>query len=174
MSEKREIVAIDGPSGVGKSTLSRKIAATLGFTYLDTGAMYRGVACHLVNSGVDLNDEKAVEASLDTLDLELIPAVAEDGDVGVMIGGLDVSRKIRTQEITMAASKVSSLGAVRKKLTRMQQEIGSRGKIVAEGRDTGTVVFPDAAYKFFLDADPGSGRKDGCFSCVRKVKRLTK
>lgn len=154
MSHKQNIVTIDGPSGVGKSTISRKVAAALGFTYLDTGAMYRGVALHLQRRGIDLGDEAAVAAALESLVLELVPAVDENGDVGVIVCGEEVSREIRTPRMSMAASAVSRLGVVRAKLTVMQQEIGSRGMIVAEGRDTGTVVFPQAAHKFFLDAEP--------------------
>ena len=153
MSENREIVTIDGPSGVGKSTISRSIAQELGFTYLDTGAMYRGVACHLVRSGVDLNDEVKIGEVLEDLVLELIPAGPE-GAVGVRLNGVDSSIEIRSARTTMAASQVSALGVVRTKLTRLQQEIGRNGRVVAEGRDTGTVVFPHAFYKFYLDADP--------------------
>lgn len=154
MSEKQNIITIDGPAGVGKSTISRKIAAALGFTYLDTGAMYRGVALFLKKKGIDIKDERAVAAGLEELDLELLPALEEHGDVGVLINGEDVSREIRTPEMSMAASQVSALGVVREKLTLMQRKKGLQGRVVAEGRDTGTVVFPQAAHKFFLDAQP--------------------
>lgn len=154
MLHKQNIVTIDGPSGVGKSTISRKIAAALGFTYLDTGAMYRGVALYLQRLAIDIEDESAVSAAMASLVLELVPAEDENSEVGVIICGENVSNAIRTPQMSMAASAVSRLGVVRKKLTLMQQEIGRRGRIVAEGRDTGTVVFPEAAYKFFLDAQP--------------------
>lgn len=154
MSHKNNIVTIDGPSGVGKSTISRKIAAALGFTYLDTGAMYRGVAWYLQDLNIEMSDEVAVARALTSLNLGLLPAADETCDVGVIINGRDVSRDIRTPHMSMAASAVSKLGVVREKLTTMQQEIGKLGMIVAEGRDTGTVVFPDAAHKFFLDAHP--------------------
>jgi CMP/dCMP kinase len=154
MSERLDIVTIDGPSGVGKSTISRRTAAALGFTYLDTGAMYRAVAWFLNSEGVDVTDEAAVEKGLDSLEIVLLPAEDENSDVGVRVGGKDVSREIRTPEMSMLASRVSALDIVRRKLTAMQQDIGARGKIVAEGRDTGTVVFPGAAHKFYLDADP--------------------
>ncbi len=154
MSDKQNIVTIDGPSGVGKSTISRKVAAALGFTYLDTGAMYRGVALYLHNQGIDTTDEIAVSASLDSLNIELVPARDENSDVGVLVSGEDVSAAIRTPEMSMMASAISKLAVVRKKLTMMQQNIGCKGNIVAEGRDTGTVVFPQAAHKFFLDAKP--------------------
>ena len=155
MSEKREIVTIDGPSGVGKSTLSRKVAAALGYTYLDTGAMYRAVGLCLQRLQIDLTDEQAVESILAGMDLQLFPAEQEDGDVGVVVNGQDVSSAIRTPEAGMLASRVSAIPAVRKRLTEMQQALGQQGKIVAEGRDTGTVVFPDARWKFYLEADLG-------------------
>lgn len=154
MSEKKNIVTIDGPAGVGKSTVSRRVAAAAGFTYLDTGAMYRGVGLFLKEQNVDLTDSTAIEKKLSELSLELQPAADENSDVGVLVNGVDVSREIRTPAMAMVASNVSALGVVRTYLTSMQQEFGVKGKIVAEGRDTGTVVFPDAAFKFFLDAKP--------------------
>jgi len=154
MSEKSEIVTIDGPSGVGKSTLSRQVAAALGYTYLDTGAMYRAVALFLRARRIDLDDEQAVCSTLADLDLQLLPADKEDGDVGVVINGRDESKAIRTPELGMLASRVSAIPAVRARLTAMQRDLGRSGRIVAEGRDTGTVVFPDAAWKFYLEADP--------------------
>lgn len=151
---KQQIVTIDGPSGVGKSTISRKVAAALSYTYLDTGAMYRAVALHLQEGGVELTDDKAVNKSLTDISLELVAPVKGGDDVGVVLNGRDVSVAIRSSEMAMVASAASALPAVRELLTRMQQEIGALGKIVAEGRDTGTVVFPEAAWKFYLDADP--------------------
>ena len=148
------IVTIDGPSGVGKSTISRKIAVKLGFTYLDTGAMYRATGLYLVENQIDETDDVAVKKCLDTISLTLLPAKSEESDVGVLLGDKDVSKEIRTPEMAMVASRVSALGLVREKLTAMQRQIGERGKIVAEGRDTGTVVFPQASNKFFLDAAP--------------------
>ncbi len=153
MSEAgRAIITIDGPSGVGKSTISRKVAARLGFTYLDTGAMYRAVAWYLVDNGIDLEDHAAVESALGEISIELLPAAGEKDDVGVLLNGENISALIRTPEISMLASTVSAIGAVRDVLTALQQQIGEKGGIVAEGRDTGTVVFPGAGYKFYLDA----------------------
>lgn len=154
VKNRQPIVTIDGPSGVGKSTISRRVAATLSFTYLDTGAMYRAVGLQLLNSRVDLSNEVAVRECLQKISLELLPAATEDDEVTVLLDGQDVSVVIRSSEMSMMASKVSALPAVREKLTTMQQEIGNKGQIVAEGRDTGTVVFPGAAWKFYLDADP--------------------
>jgi len=130
------------------------VAAALGYTYLDTGAMYRAVALYLQRLQIDLSDEQAVRATLSALDLQLLPAEGENGDVGVVVGGQDVSSAIRSPEMGMLASRVSAIPAVRERLTEMQQAIGRAGKIVAEGRDTGTVVFPDACWKFYLEANP--------------------
>lgn len=154
MSHKQKVVTIDGPSGVGKSTISKRVAASLSYTYLDTGAMYRAVGLALQEGGVDLEDNSAVRRCLDTISLELVAPSKGHDDVGVILDGRDVSTAIRSPEMAMVASAVSALPAVREKLTRMQQEIGKEGEIVAEGRDTGTVVFPDAAWKFYLDATP--------------------
>ncbi len=151
--EKALIVAIDGPSGVGKSTISRGVAQRLGFTYLDTGAMYRAVAFHLQSHGVDPADSEAVALELENIAIDLQPA-GTDGDVGVVLNGVAIGHLIRTPEISMLASRVSALAPVRAKLTMMQQRIGRNGRIVAEGRDTGSVVFPNAAFKFYLDATP--------------------
>lgn len=151
---RQRIVTIDGPSGVGKSTLSRRLAAVLNYTYLDTGAMYRAVGLKLKEGAVDLGDESALRACLKETSLELMAPVNGGDDVGVILDGRDVSLIIRSQELAMMASTVSALPAVREKLTLMQQEIGKGEEIVAEGRDTGTVVFPNAAWKFYLDASP--------------------
>ncbi len=154
MSEKQNIITIDGPAGVGKSTVSRRVAAALGFTYLDTGAMYRGVGLFLQEQAVDLDDHRSIASALEGLELKMLPAASEKEDVGVLVNGLDVSSKIRTPEMAMLASRVSALAVVRNYLTRLQQSCGKQGRIVAEGRDTGTVVFPSAACKFFLEALP--------------------
>lgn len=152
MSEKLNIITIDGPAGVGKSTVSRMVAAATGYTYLDTGAMYRGVGLFLQEQKADLLDDSVVTTLLAQLDLQLLPAPDKNSDVGVLINQKDVSGEIRTPEMAMVASNVSALPVVRDYLTTMQRSYGERGAIVAEGRDTGTVVFPAAAHKFFLDA----------------------
>lgn len=154
MSEMQNIVTIDGPSGVGKSSVSRKVAAAIGFTYLDTGAMYRGVGWYCLQQGVALDDTGAIAEKLAKLELQLLPAADEESDVGVLINGENVTAAIRTPEMAMVASKVSAVPVVREILTEIQRSYGEKGNIVAEGRDTGTVVFPRAAYKFFLNAEP--------------------
>ncbi len=143
------IITIDGTSGGGKSTVSRMLAAELGYTYLDTGAMYRAVGLQAKEQGVDPADDEQMAALLADLDLRLEPG---DGDTRVLLAGNDVSEAIRTAEMGMVASAVSALPLVRQKLTELQQEMGAQGRLVAEGRDMGTVVFPRARHKFFLDA----------------------
>ena len=143
-----EIVTIDGPSGAGKSTISQTLAANLGYAYLDTGAMYRAVGLQMERSGIDGDDTAALGQLLADIDLQL---KADGGETRVFLDGVNVSGLIRTPEMSMVASRVSAIPAVREKLTQLQREIGNRGQIVAEGRDMGTVVFPQAAWKFFLD-----------------------
>jgi len=154
MCKGLRIVTIDGPSGGGKSTVSRTLAAKLHFTYLDTGAMYRAVAYQCREKGVDLANSEQLAALLQTIQIELLPPAAGEDDVRVLVDGKEVGALLRTQEMGLLASQVSALPLVRKTLTRLQQKIGESGQIVAEGRDTGTVVFPQAAWKFFLDASP--------------------
>jgi cytidylate kinase len=156
MAEKENIITIDGPSGAGKSTISKLLAAKLQYTYLDTGAMYRVVGLQVKRAGLDLAAENANEKLvqlLGTLSLSLAPGEAGQ-ETRAFLDGEDVSGAIRTPEMAMVASRVSAEPAVRKKLTEMQRAIGKNGAIVAEGRDMGTVVFPDAKHKFFLDATP--------------------
>jgi cytidylate kinase len=154
MPGKLDVVTIDGPSGVGKSTVSRRVAQILGYTYLDTGAMYRAVGLFLHEKKVELSDDQAVCAALKNIQIRLLPCTGENDETGVLLNGVDVSAAIRTPAMAMIASQVSALPSVRAKLTALQQEIGAKGKVVAEGRDTGTVVFPAAGHKFFLDAQP--------------------
>ncbi len=156
MAEKKNIVTIDGPSGAGKSTISKLLAARLQYTYLDTGAMYRVVGLQVLRDGLDLEVQGAREklaSLLAALDMTLAPG-EEGRETRAFLNGEDVSDAIRTPEMAMVASRVSAQAEVRKKLTEMQRIIGNNGAIVAEGRDMGTVVFPDAMHKFFLDASP--------------------
>ena len=156
MAEKKNIVTIDGPSGAGKSTISKLLAARLQYTYLDTGAMYRVVGLQVMRAGLDLEVQGAREnLALLLADLDLKLAPGEEGrETRAFLNGKDVSDTIRTPEMAMVASRVSAEQEVRRKLTDMQRIIGNNGAIVAEGRDMGTVVFPDAMHKFFLDASP--------------------
>jgi len=144
------IVAIDGPAGAGKSTVTRALARRLGLLYLDTGAMYRAVTWLVQSRGVDPADAGAVEPLLEGLDLQLSTAAA--GSQRVSINGHDVTEAIRSPEVTGQVSVVAAHGCVREALTRQQQAMGERGGLVAEGRDIGTAVFPDAELKVFLTA----------------------
>jgi cytidylate kinase len=152
----RPIVAIDGPAGAGKSTVARKLADKLGFTLVDTGALYRAVALAAQREGVAWDDEVNVVAVARRVEvsrsLRLVPD-AEKG-VRVMLDGQDVSDAIRTADMGMGASRVSAIGGVRAALLDLQRQAGESGGVVLEGRDIGTVVFPDAEVKFFLTASP--------------------
>ncbi|MBM9536771.1 (d)CMP kinase [Desulfobulbus alkaliphilus] len=154
MDDHKRIVTIDGPSGGGKSTVSRALAQALDFTYLDTGAMYRAVAFACREKGVGLEDSTRLTFLLESIHLELLPPATGDDDVRVLLDGREVGQILRTAEMGLLASRFSAHPTVRLVLTRLQQRIGAGGRIVAEGRDTGTVVFPEAAWKFYLDASP--------------------
>jgi cytidylate kinase len=143
------IVAIDGPSGAGKSTLAKRIAKDLRFTYLDTGAIYRALALKILRRGVDLNDIAALSAIVNDTDIDLRES---NGQLQVFLDREDVSASIRTPEVSQMASKASALALVRRRLLDLQRALGRRGNVVAEGRDIGTVVFPEAQVKIYLDA----------------------
>ena len=143
------IVAIDGPSGAGKSTLAKSIAKELGFVYLDTGALYRALALKAIRQGIDLTDGEQVAALARATDIDL---VERNGGIAVLLDGADVSSLIRTPEVSQTASKVSALKAVRQRLLELQRALGARANVVAEGRDIGTVIFPRAEVKIYLDA----------------------
>jgi CMP/dCMP kinase len=144
LKEERLIVTIDGPGGAGKSTVARRLALSIGYSYLDTGAMYRGVAYAYTKEHPD-----DLEAFLAAVPLRF----AFNEAISVFFQETDISERIRTPEISLLASSLSQDRRVRDYLTRMQREIGRNGGIVVEGRDTGSVVFPHAEVKFYLDAD---------------------
>jgi cytidylate kinase len=143
------VLAIDGPAGAGKSTIARRLAERLGYTYIDTGAMYRAVGLWAVNEGVALDDAWRLEQ------LALAAEIDLDRERRVFLNGRNVTEEIRTPEISAAASKVAAVGAVRAALVEKQRRIALHTSVVMEGRDIGTVVFPEARVKIFLDADPG-------------------
>ncbi len=146
---KELVIAIDGPSGAGKSTAARLLARRLGYTYIDTGAMYRAVGWKAKRDGVDPADESA----LGNLCAHTAIIIKKDNsDPRIYVDGIDVSNDIRTPEMGMMASAVSKSPVVRARLLTLQRELGSRGGVVMDGRDIGTVVFPDADVKFFLEA----------------------
>jgi cytidylate kinase len=140
------IVTIDGPAGSGKSSAARELARRLGFEFLDTGAMYRGVSFALLRDGIAEGDVDAVKTWLPTLNLEVQPGV-------VRLNGEDISGRIRTPEITALASRLAAVPAVRHFLVGLQRAVSVGRNLVCEGRDQGTVVFPEAERKFFLVAD---------------------
>ncbi|HEX9263130.1 MAG TPA: (d)CMP kinase [Candidatus Binatia bacterium] len=153
------IIAIDGPSGAGKSTLAKRLAKDLGFIYLDTGAMYRALALKVLREGVDLADDLKVAQLVGSTAIDL------QGDwraLKVILDGVDVAGEIRTPEVSQMASKASALKAVRARMLELQRALGQRGNIVAEGRDIGTVVFPDAQVKIFLDASAAERARRRC------------
>lgn len=143
-------VAIDGPSGAGKSTIAKRAAQTLGFVYIDTGAMYRTVALACLNEKVNIkeNPEKAIGVVNNiSIDIDYI-----NGEQRIFLNGADVSHKIRTPEVSMGASDVSAIGAVREKLVSLQRELAGTKNVIMDGRDIGTHVLPDANVKIFLTA----------------------
>jgi cytidylate kinase len=141
------VIAIDGPSGAGKGTVARAIANELGYRHVDSGAMYRAVGWKAIRDGVPLEDEAAVAAIADAARIEVT-------GTAVRIDGVDVTREIRTPEIDRAAAGVARLARVRSVLVEQQRAMGANGGIVMEGRDIGTVVFPQADVKLYLDASP--------------------
>lgn len=141
-------IAIDGPAGAGKSTLARRLASRLGFLYIDTGAMYRAVALWAQRLGVGWDDAARLEQLARESRIELAPGGR------VLLNGEDVSEAIRAPEISEGASRVSAVPGVRRALVEKQQQMGREASVVMEGRDIGTVVFPDAEVKIYLDATP--------------------
>lgn len=142
------IIAIDGPSGAGKSTLGRMVARALNLLYIDTGSMYRAVALAVIESSISANDDVAVGSLAARIDIDLR---GEPDSLRVTLGGRDVTEEIRTDEVTDLSSIISTIPAVRRAMVARQREMGQRGAVL-NGRDIGTVVFPDADVKFFLTA----------------------
>jgi len=144
---RRVVVAIDGPAGAGKSTIAKRLAERLGFTYIDTGAMYRAVALWAIRERINLTDMHRAEQLAQAAEIDLSPG-------RIRLNGEDVTDAIRTQEVSDGASKVAVIPGVRRAMVTKQRAIGERTSVVMEGRDIGTVVFPDANIKIYLDANP--------------------
>lgn len=156
MSENVYQIAIDGPSGSGKSTLAKGAASKLGIMYLDTGAMYRTCGLCAIKTGIEPKDPEAVARMLDSMDLQIRFA---DGIQHMILNGEDVTGSIRTPEVSRAASDISSLPFVRTAMVDMQRKIAADQSFVVDGRDIGSVVLPNAKYKFFLTASPEARAK---------------
>ena len=145
------VITIDGAAGVGKTTTAKELARKLGFRYLDTGAMYRAITYFFIQHQVDIESKNMVISSLDTLNLDVSFPI--DRPTKIVLDGEDISEDIRKKVVTNRVSQVSAIEDVRKKMVKIQKEIVSDGNFVVEGRDIGTVVFPNAEHKFFLVAD---------------------
>jgi CMP/dCMP kinase len=153
------IIAIDGPSGAGKSTLAKKLAEQLGFIYLDTGAMYRALALKILRQGVDLADDQKLAELVNTTAVDL---QCDRAELKVLLDEKNVASEIRTPAVSQMASKASALKIVRDRMLDLQRRLGQRGSVVAEGRDIGTVVFPDAQVKIFLSASAAERARRRC------------
>ncbi|MFA7404578.1 MAG: (d)CMP kinase [Pelobacteraceae bacterium] len=164
------VIAIDGPSGAGKSTIARLLAEHLGYIQIDTGAMYRAAALLLSRAGVDLEDLDAVERFCSTIDIRL---ELSGGKQVVRGNGADVTDQIRTPEMSLLTSRTSTLKPVREALLKSQQQMGRRGGVVLEGRDIGTVVFPDAEMKFYLSASVEERARRRCEELTGKGETVT-
>lgn len=148
---KGKIIAIDGPAGSGKSTTARLLAEQLGYVYLDTGAMYRALTLFAIEHGISPSDGRALAAAAHKVPIEF----RNDGGVNrVLLNGVDVSEKIRSVDVTQHVSEVSAHKEVREAMVARQRQLAKDGSVVAEGRDTTTVVFPEADMKIYLDASP--------------------
>lgn len=148
-ASRRVVIAIDGPAGAGKSTVARRIAQRLRFTYIDSGAMYRAVALWALRQGMDPADRHRMEQLAAAAEMTFLPESS-----GIVLNGEDVTAKIRTSEVSSAASTVAAIAGVRRALVAKQREIAGSASVVMEGRDIGTVVFPAAEVKIYLDAQP--------------------
>jgi cytidylate kinase len=157
MTDRGIVVAIDGPSGAGKSTIGRVLAEKLSYTYLDTGAMYRAIAVKAIEQNLSPEDEPALAAAAANARISFDPLGRR-----VFLDGRDVTDEIRTREATRIASAVAKIGAVRREMVRQQQELGRAGGVVLDGRDIGSVVFPKAEVKFYLDAAPETRARRRC------------
>jgi cytidylate kinase len=162
---RRVVVAIDGPAGAGKSTIARRLAERLGFTYIDTGAMYRAVALWGLERKVDFGDMHRMEQLAVAAEIELAPG-------RILLNGADVTAEIRQAEVSSGASKIAVIPGVRRAMVAKQRAMGERTSVVMEGRDIGTVVFPQADVKIYLDADPSERVRRRALELRAKGERI--
>ncbi|MBM3248493.1 MAG: (d)CMP kinase [Candidatus Omnitrophica bacterium] len=148
-----KIITIDGPAGSGKSTIAREVAKRLGFTYLDTGAMYRAFTLKAIKANVDLEDSKGLIELIKKTNIDII--AQKDGSLKVLLDKEDVTLEIRKPVVTQKVSFIARIPGIRAQMVKLQRQFGKKNDIVVEGRDIGTVVFPEAYKKFYLDADFG-------------------
>ena len=162
-------VAIDGPAGAGKSTIARRAAKELGYIYVDTGAMYRGMAYHMLKQGIDISDESAVSKEAEKLSVKIS---YENGEQAVLVNDCNVTPYIRTPEVSAAASRVSAYAKVREALLNLQKDLARKQSVIMDGRDIGTVVLPNSDVKIFLTASAeirGKRRYDELISKGQKA-----
>lgn len=164
-------IAIDGPSGAGKSTVARKCAELFGFVYVDTGAIYRTIGLAAFKNGIDTKDSAAVVAMLPELNIDL--RYNDCGEQRMLLNGEDVSAEIRKPEISMCASNVSAIAAVREYLTDMQRNMAKKYDVIMDGRDIGTVILPNADVKIFLTASPEARAQRRCKELLTKGSNIS-
>ena len=170
MNKKYYQIAIDGHSGVGKSTLAKALSAEFGFVYVDTGAIYRTVGLYAQYNNIDPADEKTLSEHFDKIDIDIKWI---DGEQRIYLGGKDVSSEIRTPKSSMYASAVSALPAVRAFLLDMQRNIASKNSVIMDGRDIGTVILPNADVKIFMSADENSRAQRRYKELIEKGQNVT-
>lgn len=167
---KKNIIAIDGPAGAGKSTIAKIVAKKLGFLYIDTGAMYRAITWKSLKLKIPLDDIDKVVAMAEKTQILL---KNQNGRFKIFVDGIDVTGEIRKERISKLTNKIASIGGVRNILRQKQQEMGKNGRVVMEGRDIGTCVFPDAKFKFYLDASIEERAKRRYYQLLKKGDRVS-
>ncbi|MEI0539118.1 (d)CMP kinase [Brachyspira pulli] len=167
MSSIYEIITLDGPSGAGKSTIAKLVAKRLSFTYLDTGAMYRAVTLYMIKHNINIDNNDEVISALNNLNINF------DNDGRIYLDNEDVTEAIRSIEVVNLVSKVSSISVVRQNMVSLQRKIAEGGNYVVDGRDIGSVVFPDSKYKFYMDASLDERAKRRHAEEISKGKNIT-